>query len=105
MGSHYIHGLGTQFSRKLQDFGGNADLTQIMEHGAAYDVIYLRPGAGKYSCQFGTDYSGGDSMGNRMRTSEINGVSHHPQEGIPLVLRKRDVLQDFIKFSFQYIIQ
>lgn len=44
-------------------------------------------------------------MGNRMRTSEINGVSHHPQEGIPLVLRKRDVLQDFIKFSFQYIIQ
>ena len=40
-----------------------------------------------------------------MRTSEINGVSHHPQEGIPLVLRKRDVLQDFIKFSFQYIIQ
>ncbi len=39
-------------------------------------------------------------MGNRMRTSEINGVSHHPQEGIPLVLRKRNVLQDFIKFSF-----
>ena len=46
-----------------------------------------------------------DCMGNRMRTSEINGVSHHPQEGVPLVLRKGDVLQDFIKFSFQYIIQ
>ena len=79
MGLHNLHGLGTQLSGILQYFKGNGDFTHIVKQRAIINSLLVLGGIVQKAGNFNADSHSGYRMGNRVLTSEVDGIRQHLQ--------------------------